>query len=73
MILEQNIICFFFCAHEDVSLIVCASCNVINIKYVFVCRILIFLFINYVEIELNIYVKLRYGINFRTSCGQVAD
>ena len=32
-----------------------------------------FLLINYVVIEWIIYVKLRYGINFRTSCGQVTD
>ena len=37
------------------------------------CTILIILIINYVVIEWIIYVKLRYGINFRTSCWQVAD
>ena len=35
--------------------------------------ILIFVNINYVVIEWIIYMKLRYGINFRTSCGQVAN
>ena len=39
----------------------------------YVCTILIFRIINYVVIEWIIYVKLRYGIHFRTSCGQVAD
>ena len=53
--------------------IVCASGNVINMKYMYVCTILIFLNINYVVIEWIIYVKLRYGINFRTSCGQVSN
>ena len=39
--------------HEDVSqiLVVGASGNVINIIYVYVCTILIFLSINYVVIE----------------------
>ena len=47
----KNINCFS-CVHEDVSFkIVCASCNVINIKYMNVCTILIFLIINYVVIE----------------------
>ena len=32
-----------------------------------------FLDINYLLIERIIYVKLRYGINSRTSCGQIAD
>ena len=36
-------------------------------------RILIFLIINYVVIERIIYVKLRYEINFRAGCEQVAD
>ena len=39
----------------------------------YVCTILIFLNIDYVVIEWIIYVKLRYGINFRTSFGQVAN
>ena len=39
----------------------------------YVCTILIFLIIDYVVIEWIIYVKLRYGINFRTSRGQVSD
>ena len=39
----------------------------------YVCKILIFLIINYVVIEWIINVELRYGINFWTSCGQVAD
>ena len=50
--------------HEDVSQIVCASDIVINMIYMYVCTILIFLNINYVVIEWIIYVKLRYGINF---------
>ena len=35
----------------------------------YVCTTLIFRIINYVVIERIIYVKLRYGIHFRTSCG----
>ena len=37
--------------HEDVSKIVCASGIVINMIYMYVCTILIFLNINYVVIE----------------------
>ena len=68
-----KILIVFHVCMKNVSYIhvVCASWTVQNRKYMYVCTILIFLLINYVVIEWIIHVKLRYGINFRTSCGQV--